>query len=182
MEWRSVPARAAALAVAGALLAAGATATNAFACEHTLASPAKADAATLRAAVLCLVNEERGRRGLRDLATDHRLRRAAMAHARDMVRRDYFSHVTPGGRDLLDRVRATGYAHGTGWKIGEAIAWGLSRRGTPRAIVRGWMNSPGHRALILDRGFTEAGVGVARGAPRQRTRNGGTYVLDFGRP
>jgi uncharacterized protein YkwD len=169
------------LAVTAAFLAAAAFASPALACDNATASAVRAESAQLEHAVLCLVNAERSERGLRALRSSTRLERAAAGHARDMVERDYFSHVSLGGRDVLGRVRAQGYARGGGWRIGENIAWGTGRYATPRHIVRMWMGSPGHRRLILENSFDEAGVGMALGAPRRRTRNAGTYVLDFGR-
>ena len=49
----------------------------------------------------------------------------------------------------------------------------------PAEIVKAWMNSPGHRAIILPAAFREVGVGIAGGAPQGG--NGATYVLDVGR-
>lgn len=176
-----VPVSAVGLVLSGALLAGAAFASPALACDNAAASAVRAETAQLEQAVLCLVNEERAERGLRGLRANTSLERAAAGHAHDMVERDYFSHVSLGGRDVLERLRAHGYARGGGWRIGENIAWGTGRYATPRHIVRMWMNSPGHRRLILEGSFDEAGVGMARGAPRRRTRNAGTYVLDFGR-
>jgi uncharacterized protein YkwD len=96
--------------------------------------------------------------------------------------RNFFSHESPGGSDLADRVRRTGYLDGArSWALGENIAWGSGSRATPASIVGVWMNSSGHRDNILDRGFEHIGIGVARGAPVPDVSDGATYTTDFGR-
>ncbi|GHG53888.1 CAP domain-containing protein [Streptomyces griseocarneus] len=107
--------------------------------------------------VLALTNAERAAAGLPPLAADPRLAVAARDHSTDMARRDFYSHTTPEGREPWDRARAAGAAHRA---IGENIACGQR---TPAEVVRGWMNSPGHRANILTPGFTHLGVGYAPG-------------------
>jgi stress response protein SCP2 len=102
-------------------------------------------------------NAERGRHGLRPLAVDQRLAAAAQAHSADMVRRGFFAHESPDGRQVWDRAVAAGYAYR---KVAENIAAGQR---TAEEVVRGWMESPGHRANILDRDLTQIGVGRADG-------------------
>jgi uncharacterized protein YkwD len=131
-------------------------------------------------ATLCLVNQERTARGLKPLAANRRLAKAAGGHARDMVARNYFSHDTQGGGDFVDRIRKAGYVAPRAFpSLGEDLAWGSGTLGSPRAIVKGWMDSPGHRANILSRKFREAGLGVAIGDPGAGM-DGATYALDFG--
>ena len=137
-------------------------------------------ATTGRRAVACLVNRERRRRGLRPYRSAGGLRRAAQAHAADMVRRRFFDHVAPGGSTPASRVRRTGWLDGArAWSIGEAIGWAGGRRTSAAAIVRLWLRSPPHRAILLDRGFRWVGVGIAGGTPRGG--DGATFVLDAGR-
>lgn len=138
-----------------------------------------ASAALARKAILCLVNQERTSRGLRALTPDLRLRRIARAHSRDMVRRRYFDHVSPDGRDTMARLRA---GHWRGRSAGENLAWGSGELGTPADIVDAWMHSPGHRANILRRIFRRAGVGVVVGAPQTVDEPAGTYTMLFDRP
>ncbi|MFI9206436.1 CAP domain-containing protein [Streptomyces sp. NPDC053048] len=107
--------------------------------------------------VLALTNRERTAAALPPLAADPRLAAAARAHSTDMVARDFYSHTTPEGREPWDRARAAGAPHRA---IGENIACGQR---TPAEVVRGWMDSPGHRANILTPGFTHLGVGYATG-------------------
>jgi uncharacterized protein YkwD len=170
----SAPVLLAALALGGAPSAsAGLTV-----CASADALPLAVSSAKLQRAAACLVNQERTKRGLRPLRINRWLGKAAKRHARDMVRRDYFSHDTAGGGDFVSRIRRAGYR---GRTLGEDLAWGSGTLGTAREIVRSWMNSPGHRANILSRSFREMGVGVATGVPDGGGPGGATYAVDFGR-
>jgi uncharacterized protein YkwD len=140
----------------------------------------KANLGRVRAAVLCLHNRVRAQHGLPRLRENKRLRRAAVGHARDMVRHRYFEHTTPGGATMVDRILRAGYVRaGQGWALGENIAWGTGSLGTPRGAVEAWMDSPGHRANILKRSYRELGVGVVVGVPVSGAA-GATYTVDFG--
>ena len=68
----------------------------------------------------------------------------------------------------------------TRWAYGENIAWGADWRGSPAAIVEAWMDSPPHRANILNRSFREVGVGFDTGTPGGDRAPGGIYTVDFG--
>ncbi len=73
-------------------------------------------------AIVCLINQERRRFGLPRLRESVRLDRSAQGHSDDMVRRDYFAHVSPGGSSPVDRITAAGYR----WSAaGENIAPGF---------------------------------------------------------
>jgi uncharacterized protein YkwD len=133
------------------------TAVASAGCRGAGARPGRASSATLRRAMLCLVNGTRAAAGLSRLRADRRLARAAGRHAADMGRRRYFAHVSPTGRSPLARVRAAGWRGG----VGEVIAWGCGTLATPRATLRAWLASPPHRAIILG-GGRAAGVGVKR--------------------
>ncbi|MGW7265015.1 CAP domain-containing protein [Streptomyces sp. NPDC054842] len=111
------------------------------------------------AEVLALTNAERTSAGLRPLATDARLTGAAQAHSTDMAVRGFYSHTSPEGREPWDRAAAAGSGHRS---VGENIACGQR---FPAEVVRGWMDSPGHRANILKPAFTHLGVGYAGGGP-----------------
>lgn len=167
-----------------ALLALGATVpapASAAGCRGAGLTPTAANKAKIERATLCLLNRARAQRGLPKLRASRVLKRAARKHSANMDRRDFFSHVSPGGATVLHRVRAVGYlASASSFSVGENIAWGSGGRATPRAIHRAWMRSPGHRANILSRGFREIGVGVALGTPVSGLR-GATYTQNFGR-
>jgi uncharacterized protein YkwD len=166
-----------ALALLGSLLTAAPSAHAATRCAGADSKPSATPLSTVERATLCLLNDERSRRGLPALDSNRRLHSAAVAHSRDMARRDYFAHNTLGGSDWGTRIRRYGYSGGL---IGENIAWGAGSLSTPRSIVRAWMRSSGHRANILRRRFDEVGIGIARGAPVPRVRDAAVYTADFG--
>lgn len=107
--------------------------------------------------VIALTNSERAGAGLPPLAADPRLTAAAQAHSADMVTRAFYAHTSPDGREPWDRAAAAGSRHRT---VGENIACGQR---SPAEVVRGWMDSPAHRANILKPAFTHLGVGFAGG-------------------
>src|SRR3954471_4606817 len=162
-------------------VAAGASpASAATVCASADGPTAQTSTVSLANAALCLVNQERSSRGLRPLKSNRRLAKAANGHARDMNARGYFSHDSANGASFVDRIRKAGYVPRRALpSLGEDLAWGSGSLGTPREIVQSWMNSPGHRANILDSKFREAGMGVAFGDPGAGT-DGVTYALDFG--
>jgi uncharacterized protein YkwD len=168
----------AAVAAAGAL----ALPQVAAACEGEDADPHEVSLSAIRSATLCLINEERADRGRSRLGSRDQLKEAATKHSRAMDNQNFFSHDSPGGADMVDRVRRTGYLRGAGsWALGENIAWGSGSLATPARIVEAWMNSSGHRDNILSRNFEHIGIGVARGAPVAGVGDGATYTTDFGR-
>ena len=125
------------------------------------------------AQVVTLTNAERAKNGCGALTVNPVLTTIAQAHSADMAANDYFSHDSQSGASPFDRMAAAGYQFST---AGENIAAG---QGTPAAVMTGWMNSPGHRANILNCAFTEIGVGYATSASSQYP----TYwTQDFGTP
>jgi uncharacterized protein YkwD len=175
----SWPATAVALALVAVLVAApGASAAGA--CSAANASVKTASKRALVRATLCRLNAARRHYGLRPLRLNRKLAAAARGHSSSMASSHFFSHNSRSGASFVDRIRRTGYLHGArSWNVGENIAWGTGRLGTPRAIARGWMNSPGHRANILSRSFRSIGIGISAGTPYGR--GGATYTTDFGR-
>ena len=174
-----------ALAPGGAAAAGGRGDDRAGACPAASAVPATAAAADRsERSLLCLINRERARAGLRPLRPNRCLARAAAGHVRDMVRHRYFAHTSRDGRSFARRIRATGYAPPTArWTVGENLAWGAAPAGDPAWVVRAWLRSPGHRANLLSARFRDAGVGVAPGAPVALAAAAparATYAVDFG--
>ena len=108
-------------------------------------------------AVLVLVNQERAKSGLNPLLVDTAAARAAYDHAVDMDVRQYFDHYSPEGTGPGQRMSAAGCVF-HGW--GENIAMGQP---TPSAVMTAWMTSPGHRANIMNAGYTHLGVGCRYG-------------------
>jgi uncharacterized protein YkwD len=169
----------AAIAAAAAVVPAAAADAQA-ACRHADDHPSEVTVRQLRAATICLVNVERHERGRKSLRTNSGLALAGQRHARDMVRRHYFAHVSRSGSRFTDRIARTGYLRGHGAVLGENLGWGSHTEATPRAIVRAWMESPGHRANILQPRFREIGIGVVRKAPTGLDA-AATYAAEFGR-
>jgi uncharacterized protein YkwD/uncharacterized membrane protein required for colicin V production len=102
------------------------------------------------------VNTERAKEGLSFLSFDNDLRDVGRAHSDDMFRRGYFSHYTPDGISPFDRMNSAGISY---TYAGENLALAPS---TPLAM-QGLMNSPGHRANILNPNFHKIGIGVIDG-------------------
>lgn len=98
--------------------------------------------------VIRAINRARSAHGLHRLRAGRRLARAADAHSRNMLRSDFFSHGA-----FAQRVRR--YVRFR--SIGETIA--MTSRCSPRRVVRMWLNSPSHRAVLLAGKFRRVGVG-----------------------
>lgn len=103
--------------------------------------------------VIQLVNIERANAGLSPLAKNVSACQAANIRAVETV--TIFEHIRPDGRSCFSVLEETGISYTS---CGENIAMGQR---TPEEVVRAWMNSPGHRANILQEGFEEIGVGIA---------------------
>lgn len=125
----------------------------------TLAPTASFDARGWESEILRITNVERQNAGLNPLVSCTRLANSALAHTNRMLEGKFFSHSDPGtGTASVDRIRSTGYLDSSNsWGVGENIAMGYS---SAKATMVGWMNSPGHRANILNPSFTHLGVGV----------------------
>ena len=104
--------------------------------------------------VVALVNAEREAAGCRALAVSDALTTAAQGHSDDMSANDYFSHTSLDGATASDRAEAAGFR---GTALGENIAAGQR---TPQDVMSAWMGSDGHRANILNCGYTVIGVGL----------------------
>jgi secreted trypsin-like serine protease len=104
--------------------------------------------------VVVLVNVERAEEGCNPVTMHPQLNQAALAHSEDMALNDFFSHTGSDGSSVTDRMEAAGYVN---WlTAGENIAAGQT---TPEEVMTSWMNSPGHRANILNCDFEDIGVG-----------------------
>lgn len=113
----------------------------------------------LELAIVAEMNARRAAYGLGPLALEPRLSSAAGDRAEDMFARRYFDHAGPDGRSPFLTVTANGYRYRT---VGENLAVGY--RGA-RAVVDGWMRSPGHRANILGRDYRDVGIALHEGSP-----------------
>ncbi|GFH76589.1 MULTISPECIES: CAP domain-containing protein [Streptomyces] len=123
----------------------------------TPSTPADSSAA---AAVLSLVNQERAKAGCAPVRADAELAALATAFSKDMAARGFFDHTDPDGDSPWDRAEQAGVT-GLG---GENIARGQANA---QSVMDSWMNSPGHRANILNCDYKTLGVGVhfAEGGP-----------------
>jgi len=108
--------------------------------------------------VVRIINRIRARHGLRRVRASRSLSRAAAEHSSDMLRRNFLGHASSNGTPMSMRVRRYTRAR---W-IGENIA-AVSGRRTARRVVRMWMHSPPHRAVLLAPAGRRIGVGRRRG-------------------
>ncbi|MBQ7067122.1 MAG: hypothetical protein IJN92_09925 [Lachnospiraceae bacterium] len=101
--------------------------------------------------VVKLVNEERVKAGLKELTIDTQVETAALVRAKEI--KQSFSHTRPNGSSFSTVLKEQGVKYKGS---GENIAWGQK---TPEEVMKGWMNSEGHRANILNAKYTKIGVG-----------------------
>lgn len=111
--------------------------------------------------VIQLVNEQRAANGLKPLTANTQLTNTATLKSQDMAKLNYFDHTSPTYGSPFDMMKKYGISYRT---AGENIAMGQT---TPAQVMQGWMNSPGHRANILNASFTQIGVGIAKNAQGQ---------------
>lgn len=107
--------------------------------------------------VVSLVNKERAKAGLKPLVIHTNLTKMAVAKAQDMNDNNYFSHTSPTYGSPFDMMKKFGITYKY---AGENIAKGQK---TPEEVVKAWMNSPGHKANIMNKNFTLIGVGYVNG-------------------
>lgn len=128
-------------------------------------------ASTFERLMLDLINQERTSRGLDPLTLELRLNDASEDHSTWMDQSGNFSHTGVAGSSPGDRMRDAGFAFSGSWTWGENIAF-QSERGAPGIaddvadLHRALMNSPGHRANILNPNFDLIGIGIEEGDNR----------------
>ena len=150
-------------------------------CEDRDLRPTEDNIAAVEAATLCLVNAERRHRDVAELEDNDALTTSARRKSRHMVERRYFAHVGPDDRDVRDWVEGTGYISGVGsFVLGENLGWASEGAAVPERIVLGWLQSPSHRRNMLSDRYTDSGIGVAIGAPREEGGGGATYTHHLG--
>jgi uncharacterized protein YkwD len=134
------------------------------------------DLERVRAETLTRINAERRRAGRQPLTLDPKLDLAAQRHAEDMLARSFFAHRGADGKTVRERARAAGFE----WSaIGENLAEGQD---SVKEAVEAWMRSSGHRENILDRRYTETGVGLALGRDPKTGEYRILWVQTFGLP
>ncbi len=120
-------------------------------------------------------NYERAQNSLGGLTESLQLDASAQVKAEDILKRQYFEHTAPDGKTVSDLVEAQGYEY---VRVGENLALGDFTDNAD--LLTAWMNSPGHRANILDKRYQEIGIGVAYG--NYQGRYVAVAVQHFGRP
>jgi uncharacterized protein YkwD len=103
-----------------------------------------------------LINNERAKEGLKPLKADREETMVARAHSKDMFVRGYFAHVNPDGKDPFDRMKEAKIKFKS---AGENLA--LAQ--TLQIAHTNLMNSPGHRANIMNPAFGRVGIGIQDG-------------------
>jgi len=148
-------------------------------CAGSQLRPQVENAVAVRAATLCLLNAQRARAGVGALTENPMLQRAAEEHSLDMATRKFFEHRSPDGVEPAARIVRTGYPP---LLVGENLGWGEVGMSTPAAIVKLWMESPGHKANILQGGYREIGIGLAYQAPEAQPEplQAAIYTTTFG--
>jgi uncharacterized protein YkwD len=148
-------------------------------CAGSWLRPVPANAPQVHAATVCLINAQRVRHALAPLGENALLQRAAELHSADMGTRKFFEHRNPDGVHPDARIIRQGYPP---ILVGENLAWGELANSAPAKIVALWMESPGHRANVLEPGYREIGVGLAFEAPepQDEPRQAAIYTTTFG--
>jgi len=126
--------------------------------------------------LLASTNSQRANNGLSPLSTNSKLNSSAQSKANDMVSRDYWSHNSPDGQEPWVFFDNSGYQY---QKAGENLAYGFS---TSDATVIGWMNSPSHRANMLDSTYTEVGFGFTNSSNFVGTGQETIVVAHYAQP
>ena len=124
-----------------------------------------------RAAIRCFLNRARKQRGLSKLDRNSRLQRAAQRHNETMMDKGVLLAPVPGrglARDAASQRRVP-HRRAAAWTYGENIAYGGEQHGTPKAISKAWMKSPGHRANILNRTSRTSASASRPASPATRT-------------
>lgn len=120
-------------------------------------------------------NLRRNQNSLPSLSENAKLDAAAKLRLEDMFAKQYFEHVSPTGESVTDSAKTVGYEYII---IGENLA--LGNFIDDKDLVDAWMNSPGHRANILNTKYTEIGVALRKGTYEGRTTLIAVQV--FGKP
>lgn len=171
--------------LAAVAAAAPAPAVADSACPAGDLAPTADNLGQVAGAMLCEMNEQRSAAGLVPLRRSARLDSGASYHAQDMAFYRYFAHQRDGEPSLVQRIRATGYfAHVRRAFYTENLADAPQQRDSAAAVVEAWMESPEHRANLLNTRFRDAGISVLPVAvdPAFYADEPSTlFVVDYGR-
>ncbi len=110
------------------------------------------------AGIIVETNRERAKENLSQLKENTKLNLSAEKKVNDMFARQYFEHVSPSGVGVSDLGQAVGYEYII---IGENLALGNFK--DDKAVIAAWMASPGHRANMMNKNYTEMGAYARKG-------------------
>lgn len=131
-------------------------------------------ASVLAAVLVDMANQDRSENRLHGLRINPVLTKAAQLKADDMAAKSYFAHTSPEGVDPWHWFDEAGYKFSY---AGENLAVDFN---DSSAVNAAWMNSPAHRANLLDQHYTEIGIAVSQGFYQGRPT---TFVVqEFGTP
>jgi Cysteine-rich secretory protein family len=122
--------------------------------------------------IIALTNESRQQFAVPALTENQILDKAAQAKADDMLAKGYFAHNSPDGRTPWDFITSAGYSY---LMAGENLAVNFTEA---ESVETAWMNSPGHKANILNKNFQDIGIGISQGV--YQGHNAIFVVQEFG--
>jgi uncharacterized protein YkwD len=112
------------------------------------------------------INQIRQQQGLSPLRENEKLAQVARQYSKRMAAEKFFSHTSPSGDTIVQRVQAADIFY---LMLGENLFRSSNITQPVPVAVKGWMDSPGHRANILRSEYRETGIGV--------WRNGNDYYV-----
>ena len=121
-------------------------------------------------------NQDRAIEQKTPLSLSPQLTAAAQAKANDMVKNDYWSHTSKEGKTPWSFIAGSGYQYQS---AGENLAYGFN---DAAGVIAGWMNSPEHRANLLNAGYQDVGFGVASASNYQGKGPQTIVVAEYGQP
>jgi uncharacterized protein YkwD len=149
----------------------------------TSASAGRLHLSALESRLLGQINTTRARHGLRALRMSPRLTAAAAQHSASMAQKGYFSHDSANGGSFFKRIASFySYRGYSTWSAGENLLWS-SPDISPAGALRMWMNSPEHRANLLNRSWREMGLSAVHEANAPGVYGGDEVTIvtaDFG--
>jgi len=129
-------------------------------------------------ALRCLIAHARDRAGVQRLGSNSALERSAGRKSGDVMRCGFDHNACGNSADKW--AHEYGYTAGTrSWSFGENLAWGKSKRGTARNVLKAWLHSSGHRATLFKGSFEHLGIGLRRGGFSGHP-DAGVWVLQLG--
>jgi uncharacterized protein YkwD len=159
----------------------------AIVCALFLAAPALAAVSlnSYEKQLVAAVNKQRAKRGLAQLRVNTKLVNAARAHSTEMGEQKYFAHNSLSGETWSSRIIRYGYTREgcSYWKVGENIYYGSGLYSSPYAVIKAWMGSKAHRAVILTKVFRHIGIGAVKTNDGYGAIDGTVwfFTLDLGR-